>query len=227
MFWILLLCHFIGDYPLQTDGMVRAKKQFSGLLMHVFIHFVTMLTLLTALMSLQTGISLILALSVSAFHFAIDHWKNVLSRLRPTWIIFSYVQDQILHLLSIILVSFVYSQYSGDTIFHSENLAILYTTGIILTTHFWFVTERVLSCKCPEHLQWINASMWHRMMSRGMLYSILFIDNMLVCLALVAGAMIVGWNDLDSQKRSSVLVRDLGGVSVLVALSWFLGKQLL
>ena len=227
MFWILLLCHFIADYPLQTDGMVLAKKQFSGLFMHVFIHFVILLTLLTVLMPLETGISLVLALSVSAFHFAIDHWKNVLSRLRPTWITFSYVQDQILHLLSIILVGFLYSQYSGEAIFYSENPAILYTTGIILSTHFWFVSERVLSNKHPKYQQWVNASMWPRMMSRGMFYSVLFMDSILVCSVLVAGAIIVGWNDLDSQRRTGVLIRDLGGVLVLVGLSWMLRKFLL
>ena len=75
MFWPLLLCHFIADYPLQTDAMVMAKKRLPGLMMHVFIHFTTIMVTLCGIMKLDTVTCLILALLVSGFHFAIDYWK--------------------------------------------------------------------------------------------------------------------------------------------------------
>ncbi|MGH8588374.1 MAG: hypothetical protein ACREXX_03240, partial [Gammaproteobacteria bacterium] len=38
MFWTLLMCHFVADYPLQTDAVVQAKKRLPGLLWHVTRH---------------------------------------------------------------------------------------------------------------------------------------------------------------------------------------------
>jgi len=104
---------------------------------------------------------------------------------------------------------------------------VLYTTGLILSTHFWFVTERVLSNQHPKYQQWTNSSMWPRMMSRGMLYSILFTDGSISSIVLFAGSIIVGWNDLRSNKRVKTLATDLGGTSILIALSWFVAQQLI
>jgi len=227
MFWLLLLCHFIADYPLQTDGMVIAKKQFPGLFMHVFIHFVTLLTLLCSIMKLEITTCVILALSLSMFHFGIDHWKNVLSRLRPTWIKFAYIQDQFLHLLSIFIVSFIYGQYSLQNTFHIGSLAVFYTLGLLLITHFWFISERVFSCKNPDKLQWVNSSMWPRMMSRGMLYGILFTVNSISAFVLLLGSIVVAWNDFKPENRLSVLAIDLTGTMFLTLTFWLVGQWLL
>jgi len=227
MFWFLLLCHFIGDYPLQTDGMVKAKKQIFGLTMHVFIHFVTLLVFLSAFIKLETSACIILALSVSFFHFAIDYWKNILSQLRPSWIIFSYIQDQILHLISLFLVSFLYYKYNGLESFNTNPVTAFYITGLILSTHFWFITERVFSIKNPIYLQWTNTSMWPRMMSRGMLYGILFTGISFSSFVLFTGSIVVVWNDLNPEKRTTVLTRDLGGVMILMCLTWLIGQQII
>ncbi len=224
MFWLLLLCHFLADYPLQTDGMVCAKKRFAGLFMHVFVHFVTMLTLLRVIAELEIKCSLILALSVSILHFGIDHWKNVLSGLRPAWVIFSYIQDQVLHLISIVLVCFIYSQYAQTKALQIDFLMIFYAIGLIIVTHFWFVTERVFATKNPTKLQWINNSMWPRMMSRGMFYGVLFTTDLFSGLVLCAGSVIVVWNDLQAEKRMDILSFDLGGTIILMSFIWYFGE---
>ena len=38
MFWYLLLAHFVGDYPLQTDWMVKFKSKWFGLGSHIVAH---------------------------------------------------------------------------------------------------------------------------------------------------------------------------------------------
>lgn len=227
LFWLLLLCHFIGDYPLQTDGMVRAKKQFFGLFMHVFMHFATLLVFLSTFIKLEITVSIILALTVSIFHFAIDYWKNILSQLHPSWLIFAYIQDQVLHLLSLFLVSFFYYKYNGSENFNISPVTTLYITGLIVSTHFWFITERVFSTKNPTHLQWINSSMWPRMMSRGMLFGILFTGVSVSSLALFTGSIVVVWNDLNTEKRKTCLTRDMPGVIMLVCLTWFTGQLII
>ncbi|MCK4899676.1 MAG: DUF3307 domain-containing protein, partial [Anaerolineales bacterium] len=39
MFWNLLLAHFISDFLLQTDWMVRNRDKFWVLTLHASIHF--------------------------------------------------------------------------------------------------------------------------------------------------------------------------------------------
>ena len=226
MFWTILLCHFIADYPLQTDGMVVAKKSLTGLLMHVSIHFIIIFVMLCSFLHLSTTIGIVLALTVSLFHFVIDFWKNVLSQLRPDWVIFSYVQDQILHLLSIVLIALLWQNYSGDNMLASENSWILFLVGLVLVTHTWFVTERVISYQKQGYQQWVEATMWPRMMSRGMFYSVLLMSTSLSGFVLFAGSIIVVWNDLKPEKRLKVLALDLGGVLIFFSLAWIVDALL-
>ena len=220
MFWTILLCHFIADYPLQTDGMVVAKKTLTGLVMHVSIHLITMIAVLCGILNLPATAGTSLALAVSLFHFAIDFWKNVLFRLKPDWIIFSYVQDQILHILSILLVTFIWQEYSGNNMFSIENKTLLFATGLVLVTNTWFITERVLSYQHPDYQQWVIAKMWPRMMLRAMFYSLAIFGFNLAGLAVLIGAFIVAWNDLEPKKRIRNLAIDCSGVVVFMALTW-------
>ena len=220
MFWTILLCHFIADYPLQTDGMVVAKKSLVGLLMHVSIHFIIIIVILSGFLHLSATTAIVLAIAMSLFHFAIDFWKNLLFKLRPDWVIFSYVQDQILHLLSIMLIALLWQNYSGDNMLASENSWILFLVGLVLVTHTWFVTERVISYQYQGYQQWVVVTMWPRMMSRGMFYSVLLTSTSLSGFVLFAGSIIVVWNDLKPEKRAKVLALDLGGVMVLFCLTW-------
>ena len=220
MFWMILLCHFIADYPLQTDGMVLAKKTLPGLVMHVSIHFITMTAVLCGILGFEASTGVVLAIAVSLFHFAIDFWKNVLSRLRPAWVIFGYVQDQILHVLSILLVAFLWQKNNGIDMFSVDNPMIHYTVGLVLVTHVWFITERVLSYQHPDYQQWVVNKMWPRMMLRVLFYSLLIFGFSFSGLVILTGSFIVAWNDFEPEKRVRTLAIDLSGVMVLMVMTW-------
>ena len=217
MFWIILLCHFIADYPLQTDAMVIAKKtNLMGLSMHIAMHFLTMLVVLCGILSIEINVGVSLSLAVSCLHFGIDHWKTILAKLKPDWVIFGYIQDQILHYSSILLVTFLWQQFGWSLFIDVSDPMIIYAIGFILVTHFWFVTERVLSYKHIDYSQWVSETMWSRMMSRGILYSTMIVGFNFWSCAVIAGAIIVGWNDLEGTIRKQTMMMDFVGVGALI-----------
>jgi hypothetical protein len=217
MFWIILLCHFIADYPLQTDAMVIAKKtRFSGLLMHIAMHFLTMIVVLCSILSIEISVGISMAVVISGFHFAIDYWKNVLSKLRPAWVIFGYIQDQILHFSSILLITYLWQKFGWSSFLEVSKPMIIYAIGFILATHFWFVTERILNYKNTSYKQWEEATMWSRMMSRAVLYSTVIVGFNFWLLAVIAGAIVLGWNDLESELRMKTMMIDFVGVGALI-----------
>lgn len=224
MFWIIILCHLIADYPLQTDAMVLAKKTLPGLIMHVSVHFLTMTVVLCGILEYDASTGLTLAIVVSGFHLAIDHWKNVLSGLMPEWVVFTYLQDQVLHVLSIMLVTGLWQPLDEVSLLTNGVSIFVYASGLVLSTHTWFVTERVLSYRHSAYQQWVTDTMWSRMMSRAVLYSLVIVGFNLWAIPVIAGAIIVGWNDLDAKIRYRTIGIDLAGVFMLIALTgWIAG----
>lgn len=218
MFWAIFLCHLIADYPLQTDAMVKAKKKLPGLMMHVSVHFLTMLVVLCGILEYDPWTGSILAATVAAFHLGIDHWKNILTGLKPDWVIFIYVQDQLLHILSILLVTWVWKTFEVNNSINVGDSVLVYATGFVLVTHVWFVTERVFTYRRPAYQQWVTDMMWPRMMSRAVFYSLVTIGVSFWVIPVLAGGVIVGWNDLDLKVRSRTIVKDLAGVLLFIAL---------
>lgn len=224
MFWIILFCHLIADYPLQTDAMVKAKKTFSGLVMHVSVHLLTMVVVLCGVLGYDAGTGLSSAIAVAGFHMGIDHWKNVLSRWKPNWVTFIYLQDQVLHILSILLVTGLWQSAGEPSFLTVDDPVVVYASGFVLSTHTWFVTERVLSYRRPEYQQWVTDLMWPRMMSRAVFYSLVIVGFNVWAFPVTAGAIIVGWNDLDEKVRFRTIGKDLAGVLLLIALTiWIAG----
>jgi hypothetical protein len=172
MFWTLLLCHLIADYPLQTDAMVQAKKRLPGLTLHVAVHLVTMLVIVLGIARMEWRTALPAILAVTVFHFAIDVWKNVLSKLRPHWVISGYLQDQVLHVASLL---FVADWLTGVEMFAVPATWVIYTSGYVLVTHVWFVTERVLTYRNKARQTLVNTQLWPRMVSRALLLTLLLL----------------------------------------------------
>lgn len=215
MFWTILLCHFIADYPLQTDNLVVAKKTLPGLIVHVSIHLLVSISILCGSLSLPTRYGVILALAVSLLHFVIDFWKNILSSLKPNWIIFGYVQDQILHILSIALVSFVWQQFTGINMLAIKNIIFLYAIGLLIITHVWFVTERIL---IPNNQHLIVATVFPRIVFRTTLYSALIFGFNLIGFVVLVSAFLVICFDLAPKQWLKWLLIDVTGVLVLMGL---------
>lgn len=217
MVWILLLCHFTADYPLQTDAMVKAKKHFSGLIAHVMVHFFTMLVVMAGLLQMKLPPVLPGILALTGLHFAIDTWKNSLSNRRPSWVVFCYLQDQALHIISILLVVFWMVPNADMFAGIPESFWTIPALGLVLVTHTWYITERVVTYKNPEYQQWIDAQAWPRMISRALMLTAWFMGwNLWALLVLVVG-LLHHWLDLAGPFRRRALLIDISVVLSIAA----------
>jgi len=97
MIWALLLAHFLGDFPLQPDWMVRRKGNLWVLSLHVSVHFVLMVLLVGQNRNLIWSNLLLLAL----VHLVQDHLKIVLTDRWPGSTVPLFFLDQLLHYLAI------------------------------------------------------------------------------------------------------------------------------
>lgn len=161
MFWTLGLAHLIGDYPLQTDRIARAKRHWPGLTLHVAIHYAVML-LLAGRDSLRLWPYLLV---LAAVHFAIDSFKNFETRRWPHRVMLPYVLDQALHIISIVLVS---AWIQSETGIQHDGPWLVYAAAFLSVTHVWFITERVLAHRRPGYHKAVNAHRWSRQLVRAL-----------------------------------------------------------
>lgn len=216
MFWTLTLAHLIGDYPLQTDRLVRAKRHWWGLTIHVAIHLAVML-LLTGRDSLSVWPQL---LALAAVHFAIDALKNYEARRWPNLVVTSYTADQILHFLSIILVAIWIESVHGLS---RDQDWLIYAAAYLGATHVWFITERVVAYRQPRYQAEVETHRWLRILARGLTLSVYLLLGQLILAPealLAAFALTV---QLPSpyrctQFRRRMLVQDLLGPLFLAML---------
>jgi hypothetical protein len=184
MFWYLYLAHLLADYPLQTDRMVELKRTWSGLMLHVFVHLLTMLLLVGSLRSFLWLPILILTVT----HYLIDTLKNAIARLRPAWIRGSYVFDQVLHLISVVAVaSWIERTYVMPEQVAS-NLWPLILSGLLVATYVWYISERVITMNSVAYQAELIAQRWPRMWVRaGIFVAILGLRGLNPALPLSAG----------------------------------------
>lgn len=208
MFWTLLLCHFLADYPLQSKAIVQAKARLPGLIWHVTIHLITMLVVIRGLLGLDWSVALPAIMALTGFHFVIDAWKNVLSKLRPRWVIFSYLQDQVLHVLSILAIAYWAERSGGPPMFLNETAWIIPTIGFVLVTHAWFITERILAHRNEPYQQWLNEQSWSRMVGRAAMLSAWFVGWSLWGLLVLLCGLAYHWRDLAGAYRVRALATD-------------------
>ncbi|MGH8605025.1 MAG: DUF3307 domain-containing protein, partial [Gammaproteobacteria bacterium] len=218
MFWALLLCHFVADYPLQSKAVVQAKTRLPGLIWHVTIHLITMLVVILGLLGSDWSVALPAILTLTGFHFVIDLWKNILSRLRPGWVIFSYLQDQVLHFLSILAIAYWAEQSGGPSLFLNETLWIVPMIGFVSVTHAWFITERILTYRNQLYQQWLNEQSWSRMVGRAAMFSAWFAGWSFWGLLIVLGGLAYHWLDLAGVYRLRALATDGCVVAVVMVL---------
>ncbi len=227
MFWLLFLCHLIADYPLQTDGLVKAKKHLNGLILHTSLHLATMLVIVLGIFGLDTKLDtkviLVYLLALAILHFGIDAFKNLLNKWRPNWIIQFYFLDQVLHVSSIWLIAYWFG-YNEDVV--TTTTWPRYLSGYVLVSHPWFVTERILSYKHSNYQNWVTDQMWSRMMSRMVLLTglLLLLDLNLWGAVAIFGALSLHIFDLDVYRKQALLVD--ASVTIVVALLIWLAVAL-
>jgi len=166
MFWTLWLAHLTADYPLQTDRMVLAKKHWPGLIVHVSIHWVVMMLFFLPVIGVMWPFIILVAL----IHFCIDAFKNFLGIKRPQWVIGSYVLDQTLHMISLILVMTGVAKAAEVPVWPVGSPWVIYIIGLLLATYVWFVSERILVYRSDNWQMSVTSAMWPRMGARFLLF---------------------------------------------------------
>lgn len=114
LFVLFFVKHFLADYPLQTEYMLRKSRAYGWkvpLLMHCLVHAtMTYLILVTVvalgMFSVTWGTILALVVVELLLHFVIDAWKAQLCKSPPTkpafWIALG--ADQLFHYLTYALI---------------------------------------------------------------------------------------------------------------------------
>ena len=164
LFWRLLLAHLLADYPLQPNALVRMKDKPIGLALHLGIHAVVTMAMLWPVADvLWPGV-----LGLMLFHGLLDRAKirktAALGLSEPA----AYLLDQTLHLISLVTLAWLFTRISS--VAAALQLAPWSVQGVflILCTHFWAITERILTVNLPAYQAEVAAQMWPRMAARGL-----------------------------------------------------------
>jgi hypothetical protein len=186
MVWSLLLAHFIADFPLQSNWMVKAKRDIRILLLHVSIHLAVMVIVVGAARTATWPYLLFLAV----LHFGIDYVKNEINEWKPTWVVVPYIVDQVIHYLTIVWVAVLIRNNVLDTTLSMNNIGFIYATGFLVVTYVWFITERILFYSDNQYRQEIIAQFWSRMAVRALLLSVfLWGSNQIPSIAAITGVV--------------------------------------
>ncbi len=112
-FYLLLLAHVVGDFPLQNDAIFRLKqKSMMGVVVHVAVFAAVALIILTPFLAQPVVWAAVLLLSVA--HLLLDRLKVKMTR-RPVGDRFRFfLADQALHIFFIGLAAYWLSQTVTD-----------------------------------------------------------------------------------------------------------------
>ena len=162
MFWFLLFAHLLADFPLQSNWIVDNKDWTSVRLLHVSFHF--LISLVFVLFFVPEAWPLLVLLA--SIHFLIDSGKNYVNRFKPSWIIFPYLFDQILHILSIILIAIMITRISDVPPFAIQPVWLILSIVYLFVTYVWYISERTLTFRNKDYFQQVVDKEWPRMVAR-------------------------------------------------------------
>lgn len=107
----LLLAHLLADFVFQSNKLITwKKKDWKGVFMHVFIHWVTSLLLLFPFLSKPQFPIVVTVIALS--HFIIDSLKIRFEKEDKRYVKI-FLADQELHLIVIVLGAFVLEEFGG------------------------------------------------------------------------------------------------------------------
>jgi hypothetical protein len=174
MFWHLFLAHLIGDYPLQSEWLIENKRSLWGLTLHIAIHLAVTLFIVGSASAEVWPKILVLVL----IHFLLDFTKSLFGSRWPKQGALQYVVDQLIHILSIFLVS-SWIESDLDAVFLPVNTTwTIYTIGYLMVTYVWYITERLFNVENDGYKREIEEQFWSRMIARAvMLTFFLFIGG--------------------------------------------------
>jgi hypothetical protein len=142
----LLICHFIGDYYLQTSALsIRKKSEFESLLMHSFLYMIPFLTLLI-LGKFNSGFdTLFFFAAIWLTHFMVDASKSsIVNRLGRKSEEAAYIADQALHLLILFAISIAFLNFELIYLAHNLNEILRWILYLLLILKPANVTFRIV-----------------------------------------------------------------------------------
>ncbi len=139
LFWLLLLAHFIADFPLQSDKIFALKSKYKwGVLPHIFISFIT--NLIVAFPYLGFRNFWFAVFFLVGVHFLLDWSKILLTQKFLKDSLFVFILDQLFHISFIWLICYyLFDIPSPDiknkfvTEFYLNKKVILTFSGLIFS----------------------------------------------------------------------------------------------
>ncbi len=223
----LLFAHLLGDFVLQPDHWVKSKRESKirspFLYGHMLVHTAALFLVLGFKERYFIAIWLIILL-----HFIIDTAKLYLLRKKNQRILFFV--DQLLHVLIILAVSYLYypDKLEWDTYLTPELLAL--GCAVLLLTSFSSIAMKVLISKWKpkEEKALKNAGKYIGMLERLFIFGFIVIDFWQGIGFLLAEKSIFRFGDLTNAKDRNlteyILIGTLlsFGLAILIAQGYLL-----
>lgn len=142
----LLLAHLIGDFILQPTSWVLHKERKVQRSPYLYLHTLLHGVLAFAIVGEPTFFAYAFALMF--LHGFIDFLKLKFqkSKTKRKWFIF----DQILHLLVLIVITFLYNHQKVDFSFMDNQFWIIVTALVLLTKPTSIIIKNIISIWTPE-----------------------------------------------------------------------------
>lgn len=171
MFWRILLAHVLADYPLQPDLIVFNKRKAWAVGVHIGTHFLTMFVLVGPARTQIWPHLLVLA----GVHLLLDVTKSSITPARASSAIPYYLLDQLLHVLSIFVVSTWIERGLDESLIPVASEWPLLATGYIVATYVWFITERTAFIADKLYVDELEDQFWPRMIGRAVMLTALLL----------------------------------------------------
>jgi hypothetical protein len=207
MVWFILLAHFMGDFPLQTDWMIRRKQKPGVLILHVGVHFGVMFLLAGQLRSAIWPYLLLITL----VHLGQDILKIFLTIRRPHLANQFFILDQVMHYLIIWGIVTWFHFLNGQLSSTEKPFWAIVAIAYLLVTYVSFISERVFSRSNDEYLMYINDTKFPRMLARSGVLSLFLLVRAWVLPGL---AFIIPTPYPNSKYQQRALLTDMS-ISVL------------
>jgi hypothetical protein len=218
VFYLLLFAHLLADYPLQSNWMVSNRGRSAVRLLHVSSHF--LISLVFTLFYVPAAWPFLILLA--GFHFLIDTGKYYLSQTRPNLVIFPYLFDQALHILSIFIVSTMIANYTSVPPFAIQPVWLILSIAYLVVTYVWYISERTMTFHNREYFQEVVDTEWSRMVARAVFITIpiVFWANLLNIF--MASAFVFPYKLRNFGLRAlltDIIIAGLGALFVLTIIS--------
>ncbi len=227
-YFIMLLCaHLLADFPLQINSIARRKRHPGILALHVAIHIVTTLAVLSLLdLRIPPAAIFAVVIGVGLLHGIIDFCKTLIFSDNLN----SFLLDQFAHI--IVLASAAWIIQSRSAIAYRPQIAhgIIYITGFFAiwnaSSHFidrfvakYLPTQESIDEYKPARHK--NASDWIGKFERILVFGFILMGYPEGIGFIIAGKSILRFQDAKKEKMSEyILIGTLLSISLAIGFTY-------